>query len=94
MIKLIIWFFLPSLARFIESYRDAEIFQYPIDNRSFLWHFLKGFQYGFWSIWGYFTIDLLIIKFNFMNVLVVVISLCLAWIVFEVSLCIFKKYIS
>lgn len=35
-----------TIARIIEAWRDARIFEFPVEPRGVLWHFLKYPQFG------------------------------------------------
>ncbi len=71
-----------SIARIIESYRDAKIFNYPTKDRSLTWHILKFFQYGLWLLAGIYVT-------TWVNL---IIALAIAWVIFEVSLKLFRNH--
>ena len=77
--------FLPALARLIEAFRDAEIFEHPLEDRSTVWHLLKFPQYGIWMCFG------MKIEFSFEMVGIYALSLAIAYGVFELSLMWFRK---
>ena len=77
------------LARMIEAYRDAEIFQQPLDPRSFLWHLLKYPQYFAWVAAGtIFGMEPTKIGLAWLGG-----GILLAWPVFELALKFFRATI-
>ncbi len=88
-----------TLARIFEAWMNAEQFDFPIADRSFLWHLFKIPHYAFaiFSLWTYGILgEILHSNFPVINRKLVTfgilaVDVILAWPVFEFSLEYFRR---
>lgn len=67
-------------ARTVESYRHAEQFVFPIQDRSKLWHLLMYPQFGSWTIYGALNYEYYINNGLRHSILSLIVSLSFAWL--------------
>jgi len=83
------------IARIIEAWRDARIFEFPTESRGRLWHLLKYPQYGLLIGSSLTYYMLLLFVWGIWNILVTVLVIAvdagLAYFVFEWFLPFFRK---
>lgn len=81
-----------SFARLIEAWRDAEAFELPTLSRSLSWHLLKFWQFGLLALFGVGAYLLLRRSESFkLAAIWIFLSTMAAWLVFEVSLALFRS---
>jgi len=78
-----------TIARIINSFRDAEQFQKPIEDRSFIWHLLIFPQYAF-AIFAV-PVYMLFIDNTLWLFIIGLIDILISWGAFELFLGIFRR---